>query len=122
MLFSPAATEKFEEDGTENRNKMDFIDVRRAYFHARARRDVYIKLPDADYEEGMCGKLNISMYGMCSAATNWQAHYTKVLVQNGFTVGLANNCTFYNDQKQIWPRRKTRSDYIRHRTLCDRRN
>ena len=52
-------------------------------------------------KEDMCGRLNFSMYGTRSAATNWQAHYTKVLVQNGFTVGLANNCTFYNEQKQI---------------------
>ena len=41
--------------------KMDFIDVRRAYFHADAIRDVYVKLPDEDYEEGMCGKLLKSM-------------------------------------------------------------
>ena len=27
---------------------MDFIDVRRAYFHARARRDVYVQLPKED--------------------------------------------------------------------------
>ena len=30
--------------------KMDFIDVRRAYFHADAIRDVYIELPDEDSE------------------------------------------------------------------------
>ena len=51
MIFSLAATEKFEEDGTENRNKIDFVDVRRAYFHAKARRDVYIELPEEDYEK-----------------------------------------------------------------------
>ena len=36
---------------------IDFIDVRRAYFHARARRKVFVKLPEEDYEEGMCGML-----------------------------------------------------------------
>ena len=39
------------------------------------------------------------MYGTRRAATNWQTHYTKVLVQNGFTTGVANNCTFYNPEK-----------------------
>jgi hypothetical protein len=43
---------------------MDFIDVRPAYFHARARRDVYVELPEEDAEPGMCGKLVKSLYGL----------------------------------------------------------
>ena len=50
----------------------------------------------------MCGKLNYSMYGTRRAATNWQAHYTKVLVQNGFVTGLANNCTFHHPSQKIY--------------------
>ena len=30
---------------------MDFIDIRKAYFHAKATRDVYIELPEEDQEE-----------------------------------------------------------------------
>ena len=37
--------------------KIDFIDVRRAYFHARAKRRVFIKLPAEDNQEGYCGEL-----------------------------------------------------------------
>ena len=48
--------------------KLDFIDIRRAYFYAKAKRDVYIKLPDEDAQEGMCGKLDLSMYGTRAAA------------------------------------------------------
>ena len=66
-------------------------DVSRAYFYAPIQEGdyIYVKLPAEDTlpgEEGMCGRLNFSMYGTRSAATNWQAHYTKMLVQNGFTV------------------------------------
>ena len=32
--------------------KLDFIDIRRAYFHAKARRDVFIKWLEEDAEEG----------------------------------------------------------------------
>ena len=82
-------------------------DVSRAYFYAPGKpgQHIYVQLPPEDKgpgEEDMCGRLNFSMYGTRSAATNWQAHYTKVLVQNGFVVGIANNCTFYNEQKQIY--------------------
>ena len=42
------------------------------------------------------------MYGTRRAATNWQSHYTNVLLKIGFTVGLANNCTFYNEKKDIY--------------------
>ena len=49
---------------------MDSIDVRRAYFHARARRDVFVELPEEDAEPGMCGKLLKSLYGTRDAAQN----------------------------------------------------
>ena len=52
--------------------KIDFIDVKRAYLHAKCKRDVYIQLPNEDSEAGMCGKLNMSVYGTCDAAQNWE--------------------------------------------------
>ena len=48
--------------------KMEFIDVRRAYFHAKAIREMFVELPEEDMQEGMCGKLNKSMYGTRDAA------------------------------------------------------
>ena len=42
--------------------KLEFIDIRRAYYQAKARREIYVQLPPEDYERGMCGKLNKSMY------------------------------------------------------------
>ena len=82
-------------------------DVSRAYFYAPVKEGqyIYVQLPAEDIEpgeEGMCGRLNYSMYGTRRAATNWQAHYTRVLVNNGFSVGIANNCTFYNASDRIY--------------------
>ena len=48
------------------------MDVRRAYSHAKARRDVCVKLPEEDSEEGMCGRLLKAMYGTRDAAQNWE--------------------------------------------------
>ena len=47
---------------------LDFGDVVRAYFHAKARRKVFVDLPKEDYEEGKCGLLKKSMYGTRDAA------------------------------------------------------
>ena len=56
---------------------IDLIDVSRAFFHAEALREVYIQLPDEDYEEGMCGLLKKSLYGTRDAAQNWAASYVQ---------------------------------------------
>ena len=42
--------------------KIDFIDIKRAYFNAPSKRKVFIELPDEDREEGMCGMLCKSMH------------------------------------------------------------
>ena len=76
----------------ENFGKVMTNDVSRAYFYAPIQegQHIYVKLPPEDIlpgEEQMCGKFNFSMYGARHAATNWQTHYTRVFVQNGFTTG-----------------------------------
>ena len=46
----------FQED-IDKGMSIDFIDVRRTYFHSEARREVYVRLPPEDDEPGMCGLL-----------------------------------------------------------------
>ena len=44
------------------------------------------ELPKEDIkpgEEGMCGRLNYSMYGTRGAAANWADEYTGLLVEAG---------------------------------------
>ena len=57
ILFSLAVTEGIGYVGNNQIGGMalEFIDVRRAYFHAKARMEIYVQLPDEDWEEGMCG-------------------------------------------------------------------
>ena len=50
------------------------VDIKRAYFYAPVRREVYIKIPEEDLlpgEENMVGRLKMSMYGTRDAAQNW---------------------------------------------------
>ncbi len=50
MLFLWAVTEGvgFGKGQRKEGIKLDFIDVRRAYFHADAQREVYVQLPEKD--------------------------------------------------------------------------
>ena len=65
---------------TANRGEVVMVnDISRAFFHARAKRDVYVQLAPEDAllgEEGMCGKLRFSMYGIGDAAQNWYEEYS----------------------------------------------
>ena len=51
-------------------SNVDFIDVSRAYFHAKARRSIFVKLPQEDHTPGYVGKLVKAMYGTRDAAHN----------------------------------------------------
>ena len=81
--------------------KLDFIDVKRAYFQADARRDVFVKLPEEDMEQGMCGKLLKSMYGTRDAAQNWEEEYCAFMVSIGFRRGISSPCVFYHEELDI---------------------
>ena len=59
--------------------KLDFADVRRAYFHAPSIRKVYIQLPEEDNQPGMVGLLQKSTYGTRDAAQNWGAENTNFM-------------------------------------------
>jgi hypothetical protein len=63
MLISLAMTEGigFRRGVERNRMKLKFIDIWRAYFHAKARRQVFIEQPPEDAEEGICRELCKSM-------------------------------------------------------------
>ena len=70
-----------------------YADVSRAYFYARAKRPVYVKLPAEDMTEGdenKCGKLLMSMYGTRDAALNWSLEYSDTLRAAGYEQGKSN--------------------------------
>ena len=82
-------------------NKREIIminHVSRAFFHAKATRDVYVRLLAEDLqpgEEELCGRLRCSMYGTRDAAQNWQSEYSQRLIDNGFTRGKVSLCVFH---------------------------
>ena len=103
ILFSMAVTEGIGFIGNDKVNgmKMDFIDVRRAYFHANARRRVFVKLPQEDACEGMCGLLEKSMYGTRDAAQNWEVAYAEFMWKVGFRRGEGMPCVFHHPLRNL---------------------
>ena len=79
-------------------------DISRAFFYARAERDVYVQFAPEDMkpgEEGMCGKLHFSMYGTRDAAQHWYKECSRQLIQVGPTQRTAPPCIFFHKQKGI---------------------
>ena len=66
------------------RRQIGFIDTKTAHLYAKATRHVYIKLFPGDEQEGMCGKLNYTLYGIRDAAHSWEREYTNTLVDMVF--------------------------------------
>ena len=102
MLLSMAVTEGIGCKGERKKGmKLDFIDIRRAYFHSNARRQVCVQLPQEDYEEGMCGELVKAMYGTRDAAQNWEHEYCDFMHSIGFRRGSASPCVFMNKEMNV---------------------
>jgi hypothetical protein len=93
MLFSLFASKK--------KMSLDFIDVSRAYFHAKARRKIYVELPPEDAAEGMCGILEKSMYGTRDAAQSWENEYTDMLADAKFAQGKHSACVFFHAEREV---------------------
>ena len=81
MLFAMAMTNS--EENEECVKKLALIDVSRAYLNAPATRKVFTKLPEADSEEGMCGRPRKSIYETRDAAKSWGGVYQRTMTEFG---------------------------------------
>ncbi len=73
---------------------LDFGDIVRAYFHAKARRKVYVHLSAEDFEVGLRGRLRKAMYGTRNAAPNWEMVCTEMMLEAKFEQGVCSTCVF----------------------------
>ena len=87
MALSRAAT------GAGPRTTVAVVDVRRAYFYAPTKREVFVELPPEDWQAGdeeMCGLLRVSLYGTRDAAQNWEEGFARTLEELGFRKGKSS--------------------------------
>ena len=70
--------------GSPQRTQVSVIDIKRAYFNARAASDkpTYVELPPEDPDsETMCARLMRHMYGTRGAADGWQQEYSSTVAE-----------------------------------------
>ena len=83
--------------GKRGRKVVALIDVRRAYFHAPARRRVFVELLPEDVQPGdehMCGLLRYSLYGTRDSAQNCEEELMSTLSDLKLTRGIACPCVW----------------------------
>ena len=72
-------------------------DVKRAYFHAPAKRKVFVDLPPEGAKEGLCGELVKSMHVTRYAAKNWEEAVRQFMQGEGFVPGKSNPCFYWHE-------------------------
>ncbi len=77
---------------------MDFGDMVRPYLHARARRRIYVELPNENLEEGKRGLLKKATRGTRDAAQSWELEYTEMMTEAGFRQRSFSACVLYREQ------------------------
>ena len=90
--------------GQKQGKRLAVLDVKRAYFYAPARREIYIHIPIEDRMPGdkeRVGILDFSLYGTRDAAQNWAKEVEKFLVGIGFRQGKASPCNYYHPIKDL---------------------
>ena len=92
----------FKRGEREKGLKLAFIDVKRTYFYAKAKKDIFIRLPEGDREPGMGGRLLKSMYGTQDAASNWEDCYMDFAREICFNSGIASPCVFKQKTRRLW--------------------
>ena len=75
--------------------------VRRAYFYAKAKWDIYIEVPTEDPESGpnVLGKLELCLYGARDAAKSWQDTLSDQLEGCGFRRGAGHPSVLNHAEK-----------------------
>ena len=77
--------------------KLHFIDIRKAYFNARPKRDLYVRLPsELGLGRNVVGKLQRCMYGTRDAGALWELTYANALLEAGFVQGRSGPCCVYH--------------------------
>ena len=104
LLFRMAATSRQRrKNGKIERQKMMFIDVKKAHLYGKCGEDdkVYVSAPMVWSRPGMCWRLKRWLYGMRPAASAWEADYSEKLVLFGMKKGVSAPTVFFDPNREL---------------------
>ena len=81
------------------------LDISRAHPHCEIKRLVYVRLPLEDprsQEAGVCGVLNMVLYGTRDAGQNFELTTTETLTQAGIEQGIFTPCVYKWKEKKAF--------------------
>jgi len=88
LVLGKAMTRARKPGGGFYRKKVFILDTSKAHFHPMAKRELYIRPPAEDHEDGKIGKLLFMMYGMRDAACGWEEFHREKLALAGYRDSL----------------------------------
>lgn len=89
-------------EGRGHENEIMINDVSRAYFYAKASRNLFVEIPSEDplKKPGMIGRLKLCLYGTRDAAKTWQETLSAQLVTIGFVRGKGHTAVYHHNK--VW--------------------
>ena len=91
-------------DTDQKNHVLMFVDITRAHPHCTMRRQVWVELPAEDprsEEEGVCGLLLRSTYGLRDAGMNFEMLTRQVMDKLDFNCGLWTPCVLGHREKNM---------------------
>ena len=91
------------ERGEWCQQKIMLIDVKKAHLYGELEdhESAFVLPPDGECEQGKCWRLRRWLYGMRPAASAWEKHYSKTLVDMGFAQETTAATVFYDKARDI---------------------
>ena len=81
--------------------KVMFFDVSKAHLYAPMLDEEFVQLPPERWTEGKCAWLIYTLYGMRTAASNWEKEYSKTLEVVEFRPGRATVVAFHHPECDV---------------------
>ena len=77
------------------------LDISKAHLYAPMLDEEFVEFPPERRKEGKCARLIHTLYGMRTAASNWEKEYSKTLEEVGFHPGRATVVAFFHPTRDI---------------------
>ena len=101
-MFSEFARTVFHPDYKSKEVVVSFVDIKKAYFNGRPRRNIHLVFPkELGIPSHLVAHLNRCVYGTRDAGAIWEDCYADALQECGFTRGVANPCCFHHPDRNI---------------------